>query len=137
MAKINGFGTAGWAVMMSSVSFPLEGTDAYVLVRPADMTAPSPDWWPGRTSQILAPAEAVTADKIRTAFPNLSAVVWDDRVVGFANSVECFGLFDGLRIHINSHIPGVVLPTQEQREKKHAELRILGDEFIAMIASQP
>lgn len=137
MANINGFGNADWAVMMSSVSFPLEGTDAYALIRPADMAAPSPDWWPGEVAQILSPNEAVTVDKIRKAFPNLSSVVWDDRANGFANNVECFGLFDGLRVHINSHIPGVVKPTQEQREKKHAELRMLADEFIAMIAPLP
>ncbi|GAA5013072.1 hypothetical protein GCM10025794_01280 [Massilia kyonggiensis] len=137
MAKIDGFGNAGWAVMMSSVSFPLDGTDAYVLVRPADMAGPSPDWWPGKIAQILTRNEPVTADKIRAAFPNLSSVVWDDRAVGFANNVECFGLFDGLRIHINSHLPGAVQPTQEEREKKHAELRMLGDDFIAMIAPRP
>jgi hypothetical protein len=134
MMKIEGFGTAEWSVMMGSVSFRLEGTDAHVVVRPENKAASSPNSWPGQVGKILAPGDSVTADKVRAAFPNLTAVEWNDRVVGLFNGVECFGLFDDLRITVVSHIHGVTKPTEDQRAKKHAELRALAEEFIKILA---
>jgi len=136
MSFINGFGNADWSTFMSSVSFIITGTDAHIVIRPADMGAPSPNWWPGEAAKILKSGEPVTLEKIQQAFPDIASIVWSDQVAGMVNGVERFGVFGDLRATIISHIPGTVQPTSEQRSVKYSELSDIGDELISMVNSR-
>lgn len=136
MSLISGFGNAVWAPFMSSVSFSLEGTDAHIVIRPADMSGPNPSWWPGEAAKILMSGERVTLEKIQQAFPDITSVDWSDKVASMVNGVERFGVFGDLRATIVSHIPGTFQPTSEQRAAKFSDLSDIGDEFIAMVNSR-
>lgn len=103
MSIIIGFGKAEWSIMMGSVSFALKGVDAFVTVWPKDLMAPKPAWWPKRVADHLPHNEPVTVEKLKALLPGFSAVEWEQKVRGMANTLEIHAVLGDLRIVVMGH----------------------------------
>lgn len=103
MSIITGFGKAEWSVMMGSVSFKLNGADAFVVIWPKDLAAPKPAWWPKRVADHLPPNEPITVESLKALLPGFSEIAWEQQVRGMANALEIHAVAGDLRIVVMGH----------------------------------
>lgn len=117
--------------MMDSASFELSGADAFVVVRPKDLMAPKPTWWPKRVAEHLPPGKPVSVEKLKALLPEFSKIAWGQQVRGTANTPEIHAVAGDLRIVVMGHAKTA---NADAMAEKTIALREVAIEFQSLIS---